>query len=189
MSYVIIYETKICLASNGDIIHFNRSGCNNDDAGRKKDEFTGTIYTPQKWEEKIRKWESIERPENGWEIQIGSRKCCDADYGAHLRRMTKKAIPLAEMVKQVYFTATEFVGITFRPEGGKPEEISAEEKDRLDEVLYGLWYGKFKGEYTAHHIKFNSPMEMEEAIRRNANIHFHIDTRREPEYAVYRYAC
>ena len=188
MSYSIVFETKICLASNGDIIHFSRNGCNNDNAGREKDEFTAKIYTPQEWEAEIQHWESIERPEYGWDLKIGSRKCCYADYGAHLRRMTKKAIPLTEMVKQIYFTATEFTGITFYPEDGEPEEIDAKDK-RVDDTIYGIWYGRIKGAYSRKCIAFNDPAEMEEAIRRKACVSFHIDTRREPEYAVYRYAC
>lgn len=189
MSYTIIFETRICTAPNGDIIHFCRHGCNNDNEGRRKDQFTAKIYTPQEWEEELRKWESVERPEEGWEIKIRSRYCCFADYGKHLRRMAKKAIPLAEMVKQTYFTATEFTGITFYPEGGEPEEIGAAEQKRLDEVLWGVWRGVLKGRYTVHRVTFNSPDEVEEALRRNAVVNFCIDNAREPEYAVYRYAC
>lgn len=44
MSYSMIFETKIVKLSDGRIIHFDRSGCNNDDSGRRKDDFSGTIY-------------------------------------------------------------------------------------------------------------------------------------------------
>ena len=39
MSYSIIFETKIVKLSDGRIIHFDRSGCNNDNVGRNKNEF------------------------------------------------------------------------------------------------------------------------------------------------------
>ena len=44
MGYSIIFETYIVKLPDGRIIHFDRSGCNNDNVGRKQNEFTGKIY-------------------------------------------------------------------------------------------------------------------------------------------------
>ena len=45
MSYSIIFETKIIKLSDGRLLHLNLSGCNNDDAGRSRDDWNGKIYT------------------------------------------------------------------------------------------------------------------------------------------------
>lgn len=45
MGYSIIFETKIVSLSDGRLIHFDLSGCNNDNCGRNRDEFIGIIYT------------------------------------------------------------------------------------------------------------------------------------------------
>lgn len=45
MSYSIIFETKIVKLSDGRLLHLNLSGCNNDDAGRSRDDWNGKIYT------------------------------------------------------------------------------------------------------------------------------------------------
>lgn len=43
MRYEIVFAT-IIVEKNGKIYHFNRSGCDNDDFGRKADDFTLKIY-------------------------------------------------------------------------------------------------------------------------------------------------
>ena len=49
MGYSIIFQTKIAKLPDGRIIHFDRSGCNNDAEGRVKGEFTDTIYTEEEF--------------------------------------------------------------------------------------------------------------------------------------------
>ena len=62
MSYSIVFETKIVKLSDGRIIHFNRQGCNNDDAGRKKDDFTAKIYTEKEFVSNAEKYIKENRP-------------------------------------------------------------------------------------------------------------------------------
>ena len=47
MGYSIIFQTKIVKLSDGRILHLDRSGCNNDTEGRRPDDWTGKIYTPE----------------------------------------------------------------------------------------------------------------------------------------------
>ena len=50
MGYPIIFQTKIVRLDDNRIIHFDRSGCNNDTAGREKNIFTAQMYTVDSFE-------------------------------------------------------------------------------------------------------------------------------------------
>lgn len=50
MSYPIIFQTKIVKLDDNRIIHFDRSGCNNDTAGCEKNIFTAQLYNANSFE-------------------------------------------------------------------------------------------------------------------------------------------
>ena len=134
MSYIIIFETKIVKLPDGRIIHFDRSGCNNDDAGRKKDEFCGKIYTEAEFIAKSNKFKQGSKPykanePQNWDLKIGSRYATYYDYGEHLLRMFKRALPYEDFIKQYYFSARYCKGIELL----EPErrDITIEEFDKL----------------------------------------------------------
>lgn len=105
MSYSIIFETKIVRLSDGRIIHFDRSGCNNDNCGRNKDEFKGKIYTEKDFINKAEKYMENSKPfkESGeFELKIGSRYATMYDYGEHLLRMLNRAERYNEFIKNRY---------------------------------------------------------------------------------------
>lgn len=123
MSYSIVFETKIVILSDGRILHFDRRGCNNDDAGRSKDDFTAKIYTKKEFFESIEEYKSYSHPYNksepgDWDLKIGSRYATSYDYGEHLQRMYKRALPYSEFIQKYHFYCTVCTGIQMR----EPEE-------------------------------------------------------------------
>lgn len=72
MGYSIIFETKFVKLGDGRLLHLDRSGCNNDTAGRKLSDFTGKIYTKEKLEEYTAGFMKDGKPdsESGWMIKI-----------------------------------------------------------------------------------------------------------------------
>lgn len=116
MSYSIIFETKIVKLSDGRIIHFDRSGCNNDNAGRHKDEFSATIYTIDEFVQKAENFKKNSKPykeADYMELKIGSRNATFFDYGEHLLRMLKRAKTYTEFIKSFYFGIKHITGIHF----------------------------------------------------------------------------
>lgn len=102
MSYSIIFETKIVKLSDGRIIHFDRSGCNNDTAGRSKDEFTATIYNKDVFTERAEHYKKDSLPiksGGSFDLKIGSRPASMYDYCEHLLRMLKRAVSYDEFIK------------------------------------------------------------------------------------------
>ena len=102
MSYSIIFETKIVKMPDGKIIHFDRSGCNNDNAGRNKDEFTGKIYENEQafisYAEKFK-----QDYDAGFELKIGNKESSYNDYYKHLIRMLKRGKSLEDFGKSYHF--------------------------------------------------------------------------------------
>lgn len=43
MSYSIIFDTKFIKLQDGRLLHLDRSGCNNDTAGRSLSDYTGKM--------------------------------------------------------------------------------------------------------------------------------------------------
>jgi hypothetical protein len=135
MSHSIVFETKIVKLTDGRILHLDRSGCNNDDAGRNRDEFTGKIYTQDEF---IKYANSFMNNENldSYELKLGSKWISYNEYGTHLLRMLKRAIPYADFIKERRFYGIRFDGVElFEPER---KTLTAEE---FDKVFYDLLYG------------------------------------------------
>ena len=99
MGYSIIFETKVILLKNGDVLHLSLSGCNNDEEGRDRNQFVGTRYTKEDWLNFIEKYEKMPKMEDGFDLKIGNRYCQMQDYGKHLRTMYNRATTLEELQK------------------------------------------------------------------------------------------
>ncbi len=126
MSYSIIFETKIVNLKDGRILHLDRSGCNNDNAGRSRDEFTGKVYTKEEFIKYAEHF--INDDMNGYGLKIGSKWSTYADYGKHLLRMLKRAKTWDEYSKERAMRATEFKGVhLLKPFEG---DVSADEFDK-----------------------------------------------------------
>lgn len=138
MSYLIIFETKIVKLSDGRVIHFDRSGCNNDNAGRRKDDFTAKIYTVDEFVQKAENYKENSKPykdAESMDLKIGSRYATMYDYGEHLLRMLKRAKPYTEFIKSLCFYVNHLTGIQLH----KPEERFMTVAE-FDKEFYKLLY-------------------------------------------------
>lgn len=138
MGYSIIFETKIAELSDGRIIHFDRSGCNNDNCGRNRGEFTGKIYTKEDFIRKannLKKNSAPYKESDGFDIKIGGRYATMYDYGEHLLRMLKRAVDYKTFVADRCVTARYCKSIELiEPEH---KELTLEE---FDKVYFDLLY-------------------------------------------------
>ena len=126
MSHSIIFETKIVNLKDGRILHLDRSGCNNDNSGRSRDEFTGKIYTREDFIKYAEHF--INDDTNSYELQIVSKWSTYKDYGNHLLRMLKRAKTWDDYKAERIMRATEFKGVhLLKPFEG---DVSAEEFDK-----------------------------------------------------------
>lgn len=130
MSYSIIFKTKIVKLSDGRLLHLDLSGCNNDNCGRKPDDWHGKIYTEEdfiKYAEGFKKDGKPTKKSEYFDLKIGSRRCSYYDYGCHLLRMMKRAITLDELKhsgKYVSFSRTDSADVY---EDGTIRTMSLEE--------------------------------------------------------------
>ena len=105
MGYSMIFETKIVNLSDGRLIHFDRSGCNNDSEGRRQNDWTAKLYTQEEFGERIERFKNGSKPysesqPHEWELKIYGRMATPYDYGAHLERMQRRAWDYKDFVKE-----------------------------------------------------------------------------------------
>ena len=144
MSYDIIFQTKLVDLGDGRIIHFSRRGCNNDNEGRKKNEFRGFIHDREFFVEDAENWirDGIPYSEGGsFDLKIGSRPASMYDYGKHLLRMLSRAENVEQFQHNNSFFAIETTGI----EVTSPIEKFYTPEEFTDDVFYDLLY--HKGEF------------------------------------------
>ena len=146
MSYSIIFETKFVKLPDGRIIHFDRSGCNNDDAGRCKDEFRAKIYQNEEeltaYAQGFMKDSKPYKESKEFELKIGSRICSMYDYGAHLLRMYKRALSVEDFNAKhpTDFWCREYIGAEiYEPE--KKTLNATEAKAFFDNYFSGKMNG------------------------------------------------
>ena len=116
MSYSIIFKTKIVKLSGGRILHFNRSGCNNDTAGRRPDDWTVEIYTEQAFDKYIETFKRNSKPykiSREFDLKIYGKTASYYDYGAHLERMRKRAKSYKEFIAENQVYIKLYDGIKF----------------------------------------------------------------------------
>lgn len=122
MGYPMIFETKIVKLSDGRLIHFDRSGCNNDNEGRKPNDWTAKVYTEQEFQNRIESFKTGSKPykecsPHEWEIKIYGRMATGYDYGAHLERMRKRGIGYADFIAENEVRVNKCSGVwLFEPE-------------------------------------------------------------------------
>lgn len=170
MSYSIVFETRIVRLDDGSIIHFDLSGCNNDNSGRNRGDFTGKLYTAEEWEQEIRRWESAEGAADS--LKIGGRWRSWADYGKHLRLMTKRADTFDKFIKERYFVGYAFDGITYIPESGK--SIDYPWGPECDRICLDVLYGSIPGGYTRKSHEIRTQDEVRNALAKKQPVEFYI---------------
>jgi hypothetical protein len=173
MSYTIIRETKICKLDNGDVIHFSLQGCNNDTEGRERDDFHGKYYTADEWEAEVNKWESIPREFDGFDLKIGSRYCQWADYGKHLRTMTKRAMSFDDFKTRCGVYGNVYDGITYYPENGESVDYLPNSREEHD-IVYGIMYGRIQGRYMNRRHIVRTQEEIVNTLKNKECVRFYI---------------
>ena len=152
MGYTMIFATKIVNLSDGRIVHFDRSGCNNDDEGRKPNDWTAKVYTEQEFKKRIESFKKGSKPykdslPHEWEIKIYGRMATGYDYGVHLERMQKRARNYIEFIaeNEVRVNRCDAIEI-IDPE---PKTMTFNEFDEYRKSLpydsklkYRIWYTK-----------------------------------------------
>ena len=168
MSYSIIFEDKVILTKDGNYIHFCRSGCNNDTAGRKRDEFHADLYTPEEWEKHLEKYEGCDEP-----IKIGSKWSSIDDYAKHLRRMSsgKRILSFAQLSAERRIEGRIFEGIEFKPEG-ELDYIFISSND--EKALNDVYYGKRKGCFHRKLSYIKTEEEIVTALKESKHMSFYI---------------
>lgn len=114
MSYPIIFQTKVVKINDNEIIHFNRSGCNNDDEGRVANVYEAKIRTIEDFKRMAEGFIINSKPykETGvFDLKVGSKWCSFYDYGMYLLRALKRADNLETFKNNYAFRATVIKGI------------------------------------------------------------------------------
>ena len=144
MGYSIIFQTKIIKLSDGRLLHLDLSGCNNDDEGRRRDDWNGRIYTKEEFIKKAESFKEDSKPSKetkGFDLKIGSRYCTYYDYGEHLLRMLKRAVTFDELMN-----SDKYVSFN-RIDGAEVEEDGKTIPMSLKELSQYIWDKKYNGGY------------------------------------------
>ena len=141
MSYSIIFETKVVKLSDGRLLYFDRSGCNNDTAGRTRWDFTCQIITEEEYIQRANNY--IENGDtHSFDLKIGSRHASYYDYGQHLLRMLKRAVSYADFINERKFIAK----MMYEVEVLKPENLKGiykpEQFDEIFDKLFSVRYSQ-----------------------------------------------
>lgn len=177
MGYPIVFETKVVKLPDCRVLHLSLEGCNNDNAGRKRDEFRGKVYTSEKeFVENAEKFKRVSRPfKDGGDFDMKIRSKCVSvyDYGEHLLRMLKRATTWQELAdKYRICKAVVFEGVTVNEEG--KEEVFLTPRE-WENVCYDFWYGRRKGRCITHYQHLYSIEQIMEALDSGEGMLFHIE--------------
>lgn len=136
MSYTIVFETKILKLNDGRIMHFSRTGCNNDDFGRKKNEFKANVYGSEN--DFIKYVETFKGNTDEYVVlKIGNKFGTLDDYYKHLVRMLKRGKTEDQFVKEFNFEASYVDSIDVI----KPEKVTLTPEEFNDKFYTHLRQG------------------------------------------------
>jgi len=169
MSHSIIFETIFVKLSDGRLLHLDRSGCNNDNAGRSRDDFTGKIYTTESLHERIKRFQHDDEPTSDYQLKIGGKWRSYYQYGEHLQRMSKRALPYMDFVNQRRFEAYRYDGAQVY----KPVEKIFTAKEFSD-VFYKYLYSGEAFEYRRLLTRLTSENEIIRALDDNEPVSFFV---------------
>jgi len=169
MSHSIIFETIFVKLSDGRLLHLDRSGCNNDNAGRSRDDFTGKIYTIAALHERIKHYMDDDEPTDGYQLKICGKWRSYYQYGEHLMRMSKRALPYLDFTNQRRFEASRYDGAQVY----KPVEKIFTAKE-FDDVFYKYLYSGEAFEYRRLLTTLASENEVVRALDNNESVSFFV---------------
>ena len=173
MSYTIIFETKIVKLFDGRLLYLDLSGCNNDNEGRRRDDWKGKIFTENdfiKYAESFMMGSKPIKESDGFDLKIRSRYCTWYDYGEHLLRMKKKAITFNELkCSGEYITFNRIDGVTVYEDG---KEIKMTMKEFNDCFYKKLYNGGIK--YRINYTLLNTENDVVNALDNGFSIRIFI---------------
>ena len=171
MGYSIIFETKICILEDGRLLHLDLSGCNNDDCGRNRNEFTGKIYTKEDFIKYAESFMKDGKPETDvFELKIGSKYASYYDYGEHLLRMMKRATTWNELLEERFCYGIVLDGIEVT-ENNEKKLYSLEEWDK---ICHDFMRGKRHGDCYRKARTINTEEEIVKELEAGKPIEFMI---------------
>lgn len=142
MSYSIIFETIIVKLADGRIMHLDRSGCNNDNAGRTRDDFTAKIYTEEEFLAKANGYKENRLPYSkggDFDLKIIGRNASLYDYGEHLLRMYRRAMSWVDTIDSRYLSRIRYCeDVDVIVAGEEPRVMPVKE---FSQQFYKLLYG------------------------------------------------
>lgn len=155
MSYSILFDDKFARLSDGRLIYFSRWGCNNDNAGRGRDEYHAKIFTDESVREYVKSLKESSLPVSesvyGGDFKIRSRWATDFDLGSHLERMIRRAVPFHQMKQERRLRGKVLDKIEVAINGGEPVEYTPKEWDKVwADIIYGNDHVETK--YHSHFI-------------------------------------
>ena len=173
MGYSIIFQTKIVKLSDGRLLHLDLSGCNNDDEGRRRDDWNGKIYTREEFIKKAESFKEDSKPSKetkGFDLKIGSRYCTYYDYGEHLLRMLKRAVTFDELMHSGKYISFDRVDGAEVEENGKMISMS------LKDFTEYLWDKMYNGgcTYRMNYTFLNGEKKIVDAFDSGAAVRIYI---------------
>ena len=173
MGYTIIFETKVVSLSDGRLIHFDLSGCNNDDCGRYRNEFTGKLYTRDEFIKYAEHFKNGSKPSknDSFDLKIGSRYCTMYDYGEHLLRMATRAVAFDEFKTKRLCYGEVYDGVDLEEDGKQDVILSPNDWDK---ICYDFMYGKRTGRVYKRTHKIEEEKEIIKSLENGDRVSFYI---------------
>lgn len=173
MSYTMIFEDRWAKLPDGRYLRFLRCGCNNDNAGRRSDEFGGFIYTEEELEKEIAKYPTVSE---GWDIKIYGKCRSMAEYAKHVRLMASRAVNLDEFMKAFHVSGYIYKGVYFTPKDENKEVFYTAAE--WDNIVYDVWFGRKPGFYRVVNESLETVDDMIRAIENKERVTFTVIKRR-----------
>jgi hypothetical protein len=164
----MIFDTKFIKLTDGRLLHLDRSGCNNDNAGRNLSDYTGKIYTEKEFKEYVNKFMKNGKADY-WELKIHSKNKTFYEYGEHLLRMAKRAVTFNNFIQERYFYGERFDGVELY----EPEEKILTAKE-FDKVFYDYLYGKERFRYRRLTTKLKTEEDIMLALNNEEVVRFYV---------------
>lgn len=169
MSYSIIFDTKFIKLTDGRLLYLERSGCNNDTAGRDLSDYIGKIYTYDELQKHV-----ISLVKNGnsnnWELKLRSKNITYYDYGKHLATMANRAKTYDEFISERYFTAKRYDGVNLL----KNNEEKVLTPKEFHDCFYDLLYGKEPYSYRRILTSLSGEKEIINTLESGQHIEFYV---------------
>ena len=174
MSYTIIFDTKFIKLNDGRLLHLDRSGCNNDTAGRNLTDYTGKIYTKTELTELANSYMKDGKTDD-FDMKIRSKPSSFYDYGKHLLRMAKKAETYNDFCSERWVTAKRYDGVKLLS-----PEVKTLSRKEFSDCFYDLLYGCKSYSYIRILTPLESESEIVEALENKDPVQFYVE--KKPKY-------